>query len=119
MQPIIHKAAIALETNQLSVGISPGDRARLVLDTDATISVFVEKPSRLPFGVGKPKLAPVGKLGTCATDILYFALERNAGFRVRISRLNQPMSVAPAALQSTFQFGETPIRARASAPPSS
>lgn len=95
MQPIIHKAAIALETSQLSVGISPGDRAQLVPNPDATISVFVEKTSRLPFGVGKPKLVLIGKLGVRATEILHSALERKAGFRVRI------IEVEPAHLSRT------------------
>lgn len=95
MQPIIHKAAIALETNTLSVGISPGDRAQLVPNPDTTISVLVEKPSRLPFGFGTTKLVPIGKLGARATDILYSALQRKAGFRTRI------IEVEPAHLSRT------------------
>lgn len=95
MQPIIHKAAIALDLNPVSVGISPGDRALLSLNSDTTISVFVERPSRLPFGLGKPRVVLVGTLGARATDILSPALERKADFRVRI------IEVEPAHLSRT------------------
>ena len=84
MQPIIHKAAIALDLNPVSSGISPGDRAWLSLNPDATVSVLVERPSRLPFGLGKPKLFIAGKLGTRATYLLRPALESRADLRVRI-----------------------------------
>ena len=95
MQPIIHKAAIALDLNPASVGISPGDRALLSLNSDTTISVFVERPSRLPFGLGKPRVVLVGTLGARATDILSPALERKADFRVRI------IEVEPAHISRT------------------
>ncbi len=95
MQPIIHKAAIALDLNPTSVGISPGDRALLSLNSDTTISVFVERPSRLPFGLGKPRVVLVGTLGARATDILSPALERKADFRVRI------IEVEPAHISRT------------------
>ena len=95
MKPIIHKAAIALNLNPVSVGISPGDRALLSLNSDTTISVFVERPSRLPFGLGQPRVVLVGTLGAWATDILLPALERKADFRVRI------IEVEPAHLSRT------------------
>ena len=95
MQPIIHKAAIALDLNPVSVGISPGDRAVLSLNSDTTISVFVERPSRLPFGLGKPRVVLVGTLGARATDILLPALKRKADFRVRI------IEVEPAHISRT------------------
>lgn len=84
MQPIIHKAAIALDINPMSAGISPGDRAWLSLNLDETVTVFVERQSRLPFGIGKPRLVSVGKLGARATEIVRPALERKADLRVRI-----------------------------------
>lgn len=84
MQPIIHKAEIALDVNPTSVGISPGDRALLSLNQDATISVLVERPSRLPFGLGRPRLFAAGRLGTRATDLLRQAIESRAELRVRI-----------------------------------
>jgi hypothetical protein len=95
MQPIIHKAAIALDLNPVSVGISPGDRAVLSLNSDTTISVFVERPSRLPFGLGKPRVVLLGMLGARATDILLPALNRKADFRVRI------IEVEPAHISRT------------------
>ncbi|PWL24052.1 MAG: hypothetical protein DCO98_11610 [Altererythrobacter sp. XM-24bin4] len=84
MQPIIHKAAIALDLNPVSIGVSPGDRALLSMNSDTTVSVFVERPSRLPFGLGKPRVVLLGTLGARATEILLPALERKADFRVRI-----------------------------------
>lgn len=84
MQPIIQKAEIALEIDPVSAGVSPGDGAMLSLNADATVSVFIERPSRLPFGIGKPRLVPAGKLDAHATDILLPALEQNAELRVRI-----------------------------------
>ncbi len=78
MQPIIHKAAIALKLNPVSAGISPGDRALLSLNSDTSISVFVERPSRLPFGLGKLGFVSVGTLGARATEILLHALGRKA-----------------------------------------
>jgi hypothetical protein len=95
MQPIIHKAAIALDLNPVSIGVSPGDRALLSMNSDTTVSVFVERPSRLPFGLGKPRVVLLGKLGVRATDILLPALERKADFRVRI------IEVEPAHLSRT------------------
>ena len=95
MQPIIHKAAIALELNPLSVGVSPSERALLSLNSDTTISVLVERPSRLPFGLGKQRVILLGKLGPRATDILLPALERKADFRVRI------IEVEPAHISRT------------------
>ena len=95
MQPIIHKAAIALNINPVSLGISPGDRALLSLNSDTTISVFVERPSRLPLGFGKPRVVLVGTLGARATDILSPALECKADFRVRI------IEVEPAHISRT------------------
>ncbi|MBM2324174.1 MULTISPECIES: hypothetical protein [Marivita] len=84
MQPIIHKAAIALNLNPVSAGISPSDPTFLVLNLDMSVSVFVERPSRLPFGFGKSRLVLAGKLGARATDIVRPALERKADLRVRI-----------------------------------
>ena len=84
MKPIIHKAAIALAINPVSVGISPGDRALLALNLDETVTLFVERPSRLPFGLGNPRLVSVGVLGARATAIIRPALERKADLRVRI-----------------------------------
>lgn len=95
MQPIIHKAAIALDLNPVSIGVSPGDRALLSMNSDTTVSVFVERPSRLPFGLGKPRVVLLGTLGARATDILLPALERKADFRVRI------IEVEPAHLSRT------------------
>ena len=95
MQPIIHKAGITLELNPLSLGISPSDRALLYLNSDTTISVLVERPSRLHFGLGKPRVILLGKLGPRATDILLTALERKADFRVRI------IEVEPAHISRT------------------
>ena len=95
MQPIIHKAAIALDLNPVSIGVSPGDRALLSMNSDTTVSVFVERPSRLPFGLGKPRVVLLGTLGATATDILLPALERKADFRVRI------IEVEPAHLSRT------------------
>ena len=84
MQPIIHKASIALDVDPISTGISPGDRALLSLDPESTVSVFIQRRSRLPFGFGKTKLVSAGKLSANATDILRPALERKADLRVRI-----------------------------------
>ena len=95
MQPIIHKAAIALDVNPVSIGVSPGDRALLSMNSDTTVSVFVERPSRLPFGLGKPRVVLLGTLGARATEILLPALERKADFRVRI------IEVEPAHLSRT------------------
>jgi hypothetical protein len=95
MQPIIHKAAIALDLNPVSIGVSPGDRALLSMNSDTTVSVFVERPSRLPFGLGKPRVVLLGTLGARATEILLPALERKADFRVRI------IEVEPAHLSRT------------------
>jgi hypothetical protein len=90
MEPIIHKAAIALVVDPVSNGISAGDQTWLSLNSDNTISVFVEKPSRLPFRIGKPRSVLVGKLGARATDILWPALERKADFHVRIIEVEPP-----------------------------
>lgn len=84
MKPIIHKAAIILDANLVFGGISLGDRALLSLNLDETVTVFVERPSRLPFGLGEPRLVSVGKLGARATEIVRPALERKADLRVRI-----------------------------------
>jgi len=97
MQPIIHKAAIALDLDPISSGISPGDRALLSLNADATASVFVERPSRVPFGLGKPRLVSAGRLGKRATDLLRPALESKAELRVRI------VEVEPAHLRRSGQ----------------
>jgi hypothetical protein len=95
MQPIIHKASIFLDANPVSAGISLGDRAALVLNADASVSVVVERPSRWPFGIGKPRLVSAGKLGARATEIIRPALERCADLRVRI------IEVEPAFISRT------------------
>ena len=95
MQPIIHKAAIVLELNPVSAGISPGDRATLSVNTDSSVSVFIERPSRLPFGFGKPRIFPVGKLGVRASEILLPALERKAELRVRVVEV-EPAHISPS-----------------------
>lgn len=95
MRPIIPKAAIKLEKNPYYLRISPGDPAFLSLNPDTTISALVERPSRLPFGMGKPKIVSVGKLDAQATYILHYYLERKAKPRVHI------IEIEPAHLSST------------------
>lgn len=101
MQPIIHKAAIVLELNPVSAGISPGDRATLSVNADSSVSVFIERPSRLPFGFGKPRILPAGKLGVLASEILLPALERKAELRVRIVEV-EPAHVSPSGRAAVF-----------------
>lgn len=101
MQPIIHKAAVALSINPVSVGISPRDSALLVLNPDATVTVLVERPSRLSFGLGSPRLVPIGALAARATDILLPALERQVDLRVRVVEVELP-HVARTGRASVF-----------------
>lgn len=95
MRPIIRKAAIILDKNPLYLRISSGDPAFLSLNPDITISAWVERPSRLPFGLGRPKIVSIGKLESQATHILHYYLEHKAKLRVRI------IEIEPAHISST------------------
>lgn len=95
MQPLIHKAALAvLELDPRRAEVSPGDFAELRSEPDGAIAVYVVRESRLPFGLGNPTHLRAGTLGKAATALIMPALERRAHLRVRV------VEVDPAHLSS-------------------
>jgi len=85
MQPLIHKASVKLAANKLPSGVSLNDAVILRLnDDDDGITVILTLPSRLPFGIGKPRKIALGTLGQHATNLIKPALEKSTYLRVRI-----------------------------------
>jgi len=60
MQPLIHKASVNLTANKLPLGVSLNDAVILCLNDDGKITAILTLPSRLPFGIGKPRKIALG-----------------------------------------------------------
>lgn len=90
MQAIVHKAEVDLIIDPVSAGICPSDTASLVLNPDATVNVFVEKPVRLPFRAGATRLIHIGTLESLTAEALTPALKSSAHLRVRIVEVEPP-----------------------------
>tara|TARA_B110000090_G_scaffold78226_1_gene89126 strand:+ start:661 stop:1011 length:351 start_codon:yes stop_codon:yes gene_type:complete len=84
MQPLIHKASVNLAANKLPSGVSLNDAVILCLKDDGRITAILTLPSRLPFGIGKPRKIALGTLEQHATNLIKPALEKSAYLRVRI-----------------------------------
>ena len=84
MQPLIHKASVNLTANKLPLGVSLNDAVILCLNDDGKITAILTLPSRLPFGIGKPRKIALGTLGQHATILIKPALETSAYLRVRV-----------------------------------
>ena len=84
MQPLIHKASVNLTANKLPLGVSLNDAVILCLNDDGKITAILTLPSRLPFGMGKPRKIALGTLGQHATNLIKPALEKSAYLRVRV-----------------------------------
>jgi len=78
MQPLIHKASVNLTANKLPLGVSLNDAVILCLNDDGKITAILTLPSRLPFGIGKPRKIALGTLGQHATNLIKPALEKSA-----------------------------------------
>lgn len=97
MEPLIHKASVCLTGSMLSAPATPGDAVQLHLAVSGEIEVVLTVPSRLPFGLGKPREFLLGRLGPQATDFLRPLVERSAHLRVRI------VEIEPAHLRRDGQ----------------
>lgn len=85
MQPLIHQAALAvLDIDPYRAKISPGDVAHLRSEPDDVVTVYVERRSRFPFGLGKPSYLRVGTLEPKAATFIRPALGNSANLRVRV-----------------------------------
>ena len=85
MQVLIHKTnLIRLEPNLRIADVGLADPVQLLQEDDTDIAAFVMLPSRLPFGLGKPRIVRAGYLGDQAKALLWPALEKAAPLRVRI-----------------------------------
>ena len=85
MQPLIHQAAVAiLEVDPYRAKISLGDVAQLRSEPDGVVTVYVERKSRLPFGLGKTSYLRVGTLGPKASAFIRPALDKRVPLRVRV-----------------------------------
>jgi hypothetical protein len=85
MQVIIHKTGLLrLELSLHSVGMGLGDPVQLILEEQADVAAYVSLPSRLPFGLGKPRVVRLGDLNSQASALLSPALAKATPLRVRI-----------------------------------
>ena len=101
MQAIIHKAEVDLIIDPVSAGICPSDKASLVLNPDATVNVFVEKPVRLAFRAGATRLIHIGKLESLAAEALTPALKSSTHLRIRIVEV-EPQHVTRTGKAAVF-----------------
>lgn len=97
MEPLIHKAPVYLVSKTLPASLCPGDPVKLQMNQDGTIAVILWLPSRLPFGLGKPREFLAGQLGPRATALIAPAVAGMANLRVRV------VEVEPAQLSRNGQ----------------
>lgn len=85
MQALIYQASLyGLTLPVHDFGLAPGQAVELALDPDYMVAVFVHLPSRLPFGLGKPRRKHLGYLEPDVAEWIAPALERQVALRVRI-----------------------------------
>ncbi len=85
MQPLIHQAALAvLAVDPRRAKISPGDVAQLRPEPEGVITVYVERQSRLPFGLGKLSYLRIGTLEPKAAAFIRPAVDNSLPLRVRV-----------------------------------
>lgn len=90
MQVLNHKAKVNLTIDPVSEGIRINHTASLLLNPDETVSVFVEKPLRLPFRAGATKRIMIGTLENQAATQLKPALQGSGHLRVRVVEVEPP-----------------------------
>lgn len=85
MQALIYQASLyGLTLPVHGSGLAPGQAVELALDPDYIVAAFVQLPSRLPFGLGKPRRKHLGYLEPDVAEWIAPALERQVALRVRI-----------------------------------
>lgn len=85
MQALIYQASLyGLTLPVHGSGLAPGHPVELTLDPDYIVAAFVQLPSRLPFGLGKPRRKHLGYLEPDVAEWIAPALERQVALRVRI-----------------------------------
>lgn len=85
MQALIYQASLyGLTLPVHGSGLTPGQAVELALDPDYIVAAFVQLPSRLPFGLGKPRRKHLGYLEPDVAEWIAPALERQVALRVRI-----------------------------------
>jgi hypothetical protein len=85
MQPLIHQASLyGLTVPIAGSGIVPGQDVTLESTAERNVEVYVDLPSRWPFGLGRPRRICLGYLHPMATELLLPALDIGASLRVRI-----------------------------------
>ena len=85
MQALIYQASLCGLTLPVhGSGLAPSHPVELALDPDHIVAAFVQLPSRLPFGLGKPRRKHLGYLEPDVAEWIAPALERQVALRVRI-----------------------------------
>ena len=75
---------MSTDPKSLPASVTPGDAVGLRLEEDGAVTALLALPSRLPFGLGRPREFAAGKLGQKASQLLKPALETHAHLRVRV-----------------------------------
>lgn len=95
MQALIHQASLyGLKIPIRGSGLVPGQTVELKLDPDHGVAAFVALPSRLPFGIGKPRRRHLGYLDPEIAERIAPAIKKHAILRVRI------VEIEPAHVRS-------------------
>jgi len=85
MQILIHKTSlIRLELSVRSLAVGLGDPVQLIPEDQTDVAAYVSLPSRLPFGLGKPRAIRLGYLDSQASALLMPAFAKATPLRVRI-----------------------------------
>ena len=95
MQALIHQASLyGLRIPIRGSDMAPGHAVELALDPDYIVAAFVKLPSRLPFGLGRPRRKHLGYLEPEVAEKIAPAIEKQALLRVRIVEI-EPAHARP------------------------